>query len=103
MILIIWTQCLVLFIHYLMQKKLWVTFIFSSFVLIGLTSFVIFWVMRKYISSPLAQVSDILDKIRAGEERQILPLKNNANDELGLLRLNINSLLTELEEKFNQE
>ena len=77
--------------------------VISSSFLIGLTSLVILWVMRKYISSPLMRVSHTLNKIRAGEEQQILTLKNNTDDELGLLRTNINSLLSELKEKLNNE
>ena len=77
--------------------------IINSFILIALTALVILWVMQKYISNPLTQVSNTLNKIREGKEQQILPLKNNSNDELGLLRININNLLTELDAKFNQE
>ena len=77
--------------------------VINSFVLIGLTSLVILWVMRKYVSSPIMLVSSTLNKIRAGEKQHISSLKNNVNDELGLLRTNINSLLTELKEKLNNE
>ena len=63
--------------------------IINSFILIALTALVILWVMQKYISNPLTQVSNTLNKIREGTEQQILPLKNNSNDELGLLRINI--------------
>ncbi len=77
--------------------------IINSFILITLTALVILWVMQKYISIPIAQVSNTLNKIREGKEQQILPLKNNSNDELGLLRVNINNLLAELDAKFNQE
>jgi diguanylate cyclase (GGDEF)-like protein len=77
--------------------------IISSFLLISLTALVILWVMQKYISRPLTFVSNTLNKISAGEKQRISPLINNHNDELGRLRVDINSLLTELEDKFNNE
>ncbi|MEE9337884.1 MAG: SpoIIE family protein phosphatase [Methylococcaceae bacterium] len=77
--------------------------IINSFILITLTALVILWVMQKYISNPITQLSNTLTKIQKGEEQQILPLKNNNDDELGQLRVNINNLLAELDAKFNQE
>jgi diguanylate cyclase (GGDEF)-like protein len=77
--------------------------IISSFILIGLTALVIVWVMQKYISKPLAFVSNTLHDIGSGEKQRIPTLKNNNNDELGQLRTDINSLLSTLEDKFNDE
>lgn len=75
----------------------------SSAILIGLTSLIIMWVMRRYISTPLMFVSESLNQIRAGKEQRIQALKNNHDDELELLRTNINNLLTELKDKLNNE
>jgi len=77
--------------------------IISSFFLIGFTALVILWVMQKYISRPLTTVSNTLNKIKLGEKFRISPLKNNTNDELGRLRTDINSLLTVLDDEFNNE
>ena len=80
-----------------------ITNIISSFILIGVTALVILWVMQKYISRPLTLVSDTLNKIRLGERQRISPLTNNANDELGQLRTDINTLLGVLEDEFKKE
>ena len=77
--------------------------VISSFALISVTAIVILWVMRKYISRPITLVSNTLNKIRDGNEHRIAPLKNNANDELGQLRVDINNLVAELEHELQKE
>jgi len=77
--------------------------ILSSFFLIALTSLVILIVIRKYISRPLTFVSNTLHKIGSGKQQLIPLLQNNIDDELGQLRIDINNLLTKLEDRFNNE
>jgi diguanylate cyclase (GGDEF)-like protein/PAS domain S-box-containing protein len=75
----------------------------NSFLLIGLTTGLILFVVRARLAKPLTQVSDTLHAISAGEQNRIAPLFNNKNDELGRLVLDINKLLNVLETKFANE
>jgi diguanylate cyclase (GGDEF)-like protein/PAS domain S-box-containing protein len=75
----------------------------NSFLLIGLTTGLILFVVRARLAKPLPQVSDTLHAISAGEQNRITPLFNNKDDELGRLVLDINKLLNVLETKFANE
>lgn len=74
-----------------------------SSIIIAITSIAIFLIIKSYISKPLTYVSDTLHAIKLGHKQRIPEIKNNLNDELGRLVLDINNLLSVLEDKYNGE
>ena len=75
----------------------------TSVCLILVTTLVILWLVQFYFSNPLFFVSNTLHAIKSGEKQRIPVLKQNENDELGQLIVDINNLLSTLDNKFNQE
>jgi len=88
------------------QEKAQQSTIFSIIIsasLIGLTTLIILWQVKRQVSAPLSFVSNTLHAIEAGSVKRILLLNSHKQDELGRLGRDINALLDTLGSQFDAE
>ncbi|MCH9698152.1 MAG: GGDEF domain-containing protein [Gammaproteobacteria bacterium] len=77
--------------------------VLTSIALIAITSLIVYLLINNNLSKPLELISNTLHDIKNGAKRRLPVFNDERHDELSRLTHDINSLLTALDAKFNDE